>query len=183
MTTFDSVLVTLAVGGAIAVTLFRRRLAAVAGLGVVGIAVALTFVIFGAPDVAMTQFAIETLTVLIFVLVFYHLPQFRLYTALPRRVIDWALSLTFGFFMAVLVVLAVSTDMAPPVSEYFSEAAVPDAKGRNIVNVIIVDFRATDTFGELVVLAIAAIGVATLLHLRRTKRHVPDLLAAPEQTP
>lgn len=166
---FDVVLILLAVAGAIGTTLFRRRLAAVAGLGVVGLAIALVFVVFGAPDVAMTQFAIETLTVLIFVLVFYHLPQFKTYTSLPRRMFDWVLSGLFGAFMASLVLLSSSTPMAAPISDYFSEAAVPGAKGRNIVNVIIVDFRATDTFGELVVLALAGVGVATLLHLRRRR--------------
>lgn len=157
------ILVALLVVSGVASTLFRYRLAAVASLGVAGVASALIFVYYGAPDVAMTQFAIETLTVLIFVLVFYHLPQFSSFTGRWHKLSDWIVSLAFGAVMASLVMLAVQTDLAPTVSGFFSDNAVPGAKGRNIVNVIIVDFRATDTFGEIVVLGIAGVGVATLL--------------------
>jgi multicomponent Na+:H+ antiporter subunit A len=165
----EAILIALMVSGAVASTLFRGRLGSVAALGVVGIAAALIFVLFGAPDVAMTQFAIETLTVLILVLVFYHLPQFRSYTSRWVRTADWILSLAFGAFMTVLVLLAVDTRFGDPISSYFSEQSVPEGKGRNIVNVIIVDFRATDTFGELFVLALAGVGVATLLTARRER--------------
>ncbi len=165
----EAILIGLMVSGAVAATLFRDRLASVAALGMVGIGAALIFVLFGAPDVAMTQFAIETLTVLILVLVFYHLPQFRSYSSRLRRTADLVLSLAFGAFMTVLVLLAVDTRIGAPISTYFSEQSVPGGKGRNIVNVIIVDFRAADTFGELFVLALAGIGVATLLTARRER--------------
>ena len=154
----------------VAATVFRYRLASVAALGVAGVASALIFVYYGAPDVAMTQFAIETLTVLIFVLVFHHLPQFTNYSGKLRKAADWVISLLFGGVMGVLVMLAARTDMAPTVSGYFSDNAYPLAKGRNIVNVIIVDFRAADTLGELVVLGIAGVGVATLLSMRSRAR-------------
>lgn len=165
----EAILIALMVTGAVAATLFRHRLGSVAALGMVGICAALIFVLFGAPDVAMTQFAIETLTVLILVLVFYHLPQFRSYTSRLRRTADLLLSLAFGAFMTVLVLLAVDTRIGAPISTYFSEQSVPEGKGRNIVNVIIVDFRAADTFGELFVLALAGMGVATLLSARRER--------------
>lgn len=161
------ILIVLMIVSAIAATQFRYRLAAVAALGVAGVASALIFVFYGAPDVAMTQFAIETLTVLIFVLVFYHLPQFTNYTTRLRKSLDWGVSVLFGAVMAALVLLTVNTDLAPAVSGYFSENSYPLGKGRNIVNVIIVDFRAADTFGELVVLGIAGVGVATLLRSRQ----------------
>jgi multicomponent Na+:H+ antiporter subunit A len=161
-----AILVVMMVASGIAATVFRYRLAAVAAVGVAGVASALIFVFYGAPDVAMTQFAIETLTVLIFVLVFYHLPQFSNYTTWMRKLFDWIISLVFGGLMAALVMLAVNVKLAPVISGYFSESAVPLAKGRNIVNVIIVDFRATDTLGELVVLGIAGVGVAALLKAR-----------------
>lgn len=164
------ILVVMMMVSGVAATVFRYRLAAVAALGVAGVASALIFVYYGAPDVAMTQFAIETLTVLIFVLVFYHLPQFANYTGRFRKLTDWILSLLFGGVMAVLVLLAARTDLAPTVSGFFSDNAYPLAKGRNIVNVIIVDFRAADTFGELVVLGIAGVGVATLLCTRSRAR-------------
>lgn len=165
----EAILVGLMIVSGLAAALFRHRLGSVAALGVVGICAALIFALFGAPDVAMTQFAIETLTVLILVLVFYHLPQFRTYSSRLRRATDVVISLAFGAFMTVLVLLAVDTNFGEPISSYFSEQSVPGGKGRNIVNVIIVDFRATDTFGELFVLALAGMGVATLLMARRER--------------
>ena len=165
----EAVLIGLMTASGVAAALFRHRLGSVAALGVVGICAALIFLLFGAPDVAMTQFAIETLTVLILVLVFYHLPEFRSYTSGLRKAGDLVLSLAFGAFMTVLVLLAVDSRIGEPVSAFFSEQAVTAGKGRNIVNVIIVDFRATDTFGELFVLALAGMGVATLLAARRER--------------
>ena len=165
----EAILVGLMIASGVAAAVFRNRLGSVAALGVVGICAALIFLLFGAPDVAMTQFAIETLTVLILVLVFHHLPQFRTYSSRARRLTDLALSLAFGAFMTVLVLLAVDTRIGEPVSAYFSEQSVTAGKGRNIVNVIIVDFRAMDTFGELFVLALAGMGVATLLIARRER--------------
>ena len=165
----EAVLIGLMVASGVGAALFRTRLGSVAALGVVGACAALVYVLFGAPDVAMTQFAVETLTVLILVLVFYHLPEFRAYTSRLRDAADLVVSLAFGAFMTALVLLAVNSRMGEPVSSYFSEQAVTAAKGRNIVNVIIVDFRAADTFGELFVLALAGAGVATLLAARRER--------------
>jgi len=165
----EAILVGLMASSAVAAAVFRHRLGSVAALGVVGLCAALIFLLFGAPDVAMTQFAIETLTVLILVLVFHHLPQFRVYTSRLRRAGDLVLSLAFGAFMTVMVLLAVDTGFGEPISAFFSEQSVAGGKGRNIVNVIIVDFRATDTFGELFVLALAGMGVATLLIARRQR--------------
>ncbi len=165
-----SSLVVLMIVSGVAATVFRFRLAAVAALGVAGVASALLFVYFGAPDVAMTQVSAEILTVLIFVLVFYHLPQFASYTGRLRKSADWAVAAVFGASMTALVMLAVRTELAPTVSGAFSERSVPDGKGRNIVNVILVDFRAMDTFGEITVLGIAGVGVATLLTARGRAR-------------
>ncbi|BAM02820.1 hydrogen gas-evolving membrane-bound hydrogenase subunit E [Phycisphaera mikurensis] len=179
----EAILVGLMIASGVAAAVFRHRLGSIAALGVVGICAALIFLLFGAPDVAMTQFAIETLTVLILVLVFYHLPEFRNYTSRSRKAVDLLLSLAFGAFMTVLVLLAVDTGMGQPVSSYFSEQAVAAGKGRNIVNVIIVDFRATDTFGELFVLALAGMGVATLLIARRERPDAGEAAAAGEGEP
>lgn len=169
---FEAVLVALLMAGALSTTMASRRLSSVVALGVVGIAAAMVFVIFGAPDVSMTQFAIETLTVLILVLVFYHLPPFRVYTSHGRRVADWIISFAFGGLMTLLLLLAVNSRMAEPISSYFAGSAYTEGKGRNVVNVIIVDFRAMDTFGELFVLLLAGAGVVILLtsHRRATLR-------------
>jgi multicomponent Na+:H+ antiporter subunit A len=145
------------------------RLTAVAALGVVGYGVALIYTLFGAPDLAMTQFAIETLTVFLFVLVLYRLPRFAQLTARPARVRDAVVALSAGALMTVLVLVATAMPMESRLSPFFAENAVPLARGRNIVNVILVDFRALDTLGEITVIAVAAIGVYALLKLRLDK--------------
>lgn len=142
------------------------RLAAVVALGVVGFGVALLFMLFGAPDLAMTQFSVEMLTVILFVLVIYRLPRFAKLSSGGQRVRDGAIALGTGMLMTVLVLLVTATPLESRVSPYFAEASVPLAQGRNIVNVILVDFRSLDTLGEITVLAVAALGVYALLKLR-----------------
>lgn len=144
----------------------KSRLTAIAALGVVGYGVALLYVIFGAPDLAITQFLVETLTVILFVLVFYHLPEFPKISSSPARLRDLSVAVTAGVMMTVLVLVATNTQYFAPISDYFADRSVPDAHGRNIVNVILVDFRAIDTLGEITVLGISAMGVFALLKLR-----------------
>jgi multicomponent Na+:H+ antiporter subunit A len=140
-------------------------MAAVLSLGVVGYGVATTFLLFGAPDLAMTQFSVETLTVLIYVLVFRH---FRNLGGLSPRLVryrDAALAIGMGTLIAGLVLYVSTTETAPRLREYFAEFGPTLGHGRNIVNVILVDFRGFDTMGEITVLATAAIGVRALLRL------------------
>lgn len=154
---------------------FESRLAAIAGLGVVGYGVALLFVLFGAPDLAMTQFLIETLTLILFVLVFYHLPPGARLSRWSDCVRDALVAVAVGAMMTTLVLMALHLDFHPPISDFFAAESVPQGHGRNIVNVILVDFRALDTLGEIAVLSIAAIGVYALLKMRSP--------ASPEATP
>lgn len=146
------------------------RLAAVAALGVVGYGVALTYILFGAPDLAMTQFMIETLTVILFVLVFYHLPRLRLLSSRLARTRDAAIALVAGGLMTALVLAVTANRAESHVAGYYAEQSKPLAHGRNIVNVILVDFRGLDTLGEITVLAVAAFGVFALLRLRTGER-------------
>jgi multicomponent Na+:H+ antiporter subunit A len=150
-------------------TFTSSRLGAVAALGVVGYSIALIFILFGAPDLAMTQFLIETLMVILFVLVFYFLPRFAVLSPPRARLRDGLVALLAGGLMSVLVMIATSVQFQPPISDYFAENSVPLAHGRNIVNVILVDFRALDTLGEITVLAVAGVGVYALLKLRLAK--------------
>jgi multicomponent Na+:H+ antiporter subunit A len=150
----------------LAAILLKSRLAAIAALGVVGYGVALIFVLFGAPDLAMTQFLVETLTVILFVLVFYHLPDPRTVSDGAARWRDAALAVSAGAVMTALVLVG-TPENYPPISAYFVENSVPRGHGRNVVNVILVDFRGLDTLGEITVLAVAAVGVYALLKLRR----------------
>jgi multicomponent Na+:H+ antiporter subunit A len=143
----------------------RSRLAAIASLGVLGYAMGILYVMFGAPDLAITQFLIETLTVILFVLVFYRLQAYQRLSSRRARVRDVVISLSAGTLMTLLVLLAGSTQWFPSISSYYNENSVSLAHGRNVVNVILVDFRGIDTLGEITVLAIAALGVLALLKL------------------
>lgn len=154
-------------GGAAICATLTSRLAAVAALGAIGYGVAIIFVLYGAPDVAMTQFAVDTLTVIIFVLVIYHLPRFASLSSRRHKSFDLAISTAFGGIMAVLMLIASELTPSRPVSDMIVERAYTEGFGRNVVNVILVDFRALDTLGEITVLGVAAVGVYTLMRLRQ----------------
>ena len=158
----------------IVVTQARSRLAAVAALGTIGYGIALLYILFGAPDLAMTQFAIETLTVLLFVLVIYRLPRFGRISSRAVRVRDAVIAISAGTMMTLLVLIVTANPTQTGLTSYFAENSVTLAKGRNIVNVILVDFRALDTLGEIVVLAVAAAGVYSLLKLRPARDELLD---------
>jgi multicomponent Na+:H+ antiporter subunit A len=157
--------------GALTAILSRSRLAAVAALGMVGYSVGLIFVLFSAPDLAMTQFMIETLTVILFVLVFYHLPRFTALSTRTELVRDAVTALAFGALITIVVSIGAGIQLYPKISDYFIEYSVPLAHGRNVVNTILVDFRQFDTFGEITVLGVAGIGVYALLKLRARKEN------------
>ncbi|TLD69163.1 putative monovalent cation/H+ antiporter subunit A [Phragmitibacter flavus] len=151
----------------------RGRLSAVAGLGVVGWSVALIFALYGAPDLAITQFMVETLSLILFILVIYHLPRFKEYTDRKTRIRDAILCSAAGVAIAVMVMKALGTDSVQSISPYYVENSL-NAQGRNIVNVILVDFRALDTLGEITVLGIAALGVYALIKLRPKPEPEPE---------
>jgi multicomponent Na+:H+ antiporter subunit A len=145
----------------------RRRLRAVILMGVTGYGIALLFQLHGAPDLALTQVLVETLTLVVFVLVLRRLPG--LFTDRPlQRSRYWrvAIGTGFGAVTAAIALLAASARTAPPVSLTFGREAVEYGGGSNIVNVTLVDIRAWDTMGELAVLVAAATGVASLVFIR-----------------
>jgi multicomponent Na+:H+ antiporter subunit A len=146
----------------------NSRMGAVAALGVVGYGVSLIYLMFGAPDLAMTQILIETLTVILFVLVFSFLPGFTMFSSGPARARDAVVALAVGSLMTMLVFVASGIRFNPAIPDFYAEQSLPAGPGRNIVNVILVDFRALDTLGEITVFSIAAVGVYALLKLRMT---------------
>lgn len=163
---YDAGLVLLVLPAILAAVRSRTPLAAIAALGVVGYGIALIFVLFGAPDVAMTQFLVETLTVILFVLIFHHVPISSLRANPVSNGRNLLVAASVGCLMTVLVLIAAELQHSPPISEYFIEHSYAEAHGKNIVNVILVDFRALDTLGEITVLGVAGIGVFALLRLR-----------------
>jgi multicomponent Na+:H+ antiporter subunit A len=150
-------------------TVSKSRLAAVASMGAIGFGIALIYLLYGAPDLAMTQFLIESLTVVLFVVAFYHLPRFSDFSTPLARVRDVFIALFAGSLMTMLVLSSIGGQLFPTISRYFAENSYTLGHGRNVVNVILVDFRGIDTMGEITVLGIAAIGVYALLKLRGKK--------------
>jgi multicomponent Na+:H+ antiporter subunit A len=146
----------------------RQRLSAVLVVGVTGYGVAVMFVLQGAPDLALTQFLIETLTLVVFVLVLRKLPKDITDRHRPReRAVRGVLAVAVGLLMAGVGAVALSSRTATPVSVDYPEEAYEFGGGQNIVNVTLVDIRAWDTLGEISVLVVAATGVASLVFLRR----------------
>jgi multicomponent Na+:H+ antiporter subunit A len=163
---YEWIIAAVILGATIATARTLSRLTAVAALGVVGFGIALIYILYGAPDLAKTQFAVETLTVVLFVLVLYRLPRFGDYTGKSERARDLVVALAAGGFMTALLLAVVAVPRDSRLAAFFAENSASLAKGRNIVNVILVDFRGLDTLGEITVLSVAAIGVFALLRLR-----------------
>lgn len=143
----------------------RDTVMAVVAMGGVGYGVALLFASFGAPDLALTQMLVETLTLVLFALVMRDLPEIRLTSPRRRRMIDLVIALAAGIAVTVALLAArgAPASEADRASADMVARSLPEAHGKNVVNVILVDFRALDTLGEICVLAIAGLGVAGLL--------------------
>lgn len=152
---------------AIFITVFTiSRVTAIISMGVVGFGVALMFLFYSAVDLAITQILVDTLIVILFVMVIYHLPRFKVFSSKLARIRDGVIAIIFGGFMTGVALMSNQMNFSPSISSYFNENSYTIAKGRNIVNVILVDFRSLDTMGEITVLAIAALGVYTLITMK-----------------
>jgi len=163
MAGYEAVILLLIVVATFIAVFTDSRLTAVAAMGVVGYAICLLFVFYSAPDLAMTQFTIDTLTVILFVLVLYRLPKYLRISNIRNRLRDGALAIAFGLLITVLALEVLNEGVNQEVGNYYAEHAYVLARGKNIVNVILVDFRGIDTLIEICVLTVAAIGVFSLL--------------------
>lgn len=162
--------------GALLAARARRRLKAVVLLGVTGYGVVVLFAMHGAPDLALTQALVETISLVVFILVLRRLPPY--YSNRPLKASRWWRALLGGAvgIVAMLLALIVPTArVADPITRLFPEEAYEFGYGRNIVNVTLVDIRAWDTMGEIAVLLVAATGVASLVFLRARSRGVDRL--------
>ncbi|WP_462321722.1 monovalent cation/H+ antiporter subunit A [Halochromatium sp.] len=169
----------LAVGAIGTVVLHRQRLTALVMLSVVGLIVALAFVKFSAPDLALTQLAVEMVTIILLLLALHFLPkQTPRESSLPRKLRDLFLALLGGGLTALLT-WAVLTRPYDSISGWMLENSVPGGGGTNVVNVILVDFRGFDTLGEITVLAIAAIGIYMMLRDLRLEAPLTDAEGRP----
>lgn len=162
-------LVMLAIAAAVAAVFSASRLAAISMLGISGTGIAILFLNFGAPDLALTQLITELLTIVIAVLVFHRLPRFRRLSTPSDRLRDGTIALGVGVTMGLLVAAIQTVPPSNEVASYYAAQSLEKAYGRNVVNTILVDFRAMDTLGEATVLALAALGVYALVRLRNPK--------------
>ncbi|MFB6092275.1 MAG: hydrogen gas-evolving membrane-bound hydrogenase subunit E [Haloquadratum sp.] len=165
-----------AIVGAVAVDIAPSHVAGVLTLSILGFMVAIFYILADAPDLALTQLVVETLVLVIFLLVLDRLPAFYGEATLSRSLRDGALAAVVGVTVATTVLVTTAATPADPIAEFLTEnAGVPaehgsffvDAGGGgNVVNVILVDFRAFDTMGEISVVAMAALAILTLVRMR-----------------
>jgi multicomponent Na+:H+ antiporter subunit A len=167
---YEAAIAALIIAAAICAACAKSTTAAVLALGTVGYGMALIYVLFGAPDLAMTQFAVETLTVVIFVLVFYQLKGFGDLSSPLVKVRDAVVATAAGTIIAVLVLFIGASGTTSRLAPYFIDNAATLGHGRNVVNVILVDFRGFDTLGEITVLVTVAVGVRALLRIGKERQ-------------
>ncbi len=159
--------------GALVATKVRSLVAALIGVGIVGYGWALLFVLNGAPDLALTQFAVETLVLVVIMAVLLRLPTRTEPTRSPgERRFDALIATGFALvvFIGLAAMLALPFDAR--ISEFYGQTSYTEALGHNVVNVVIVDYRALDTLGEIAVVAFATMGAWALLRRRRVDRKV-----------
>lgn len=171
---YEWAVIAIAAIGIVAVVQARDRLTAIVSLGIQGFAVALIFLLFGAADLAFTQFMVETLSVVILALV---MTRLRLHPADHRpageKALDIVISGACGTAFGLLMLKVSQLPFDGTLTEFFNANSRVLAHGRNIVNVIIVDFRALDTLGEIAVVMVAGLAVLALIRVRagRTRSH------------
>ena len=170
----ELILAVVLVVATLAVVQARNFTAGIVAAGMVGFAVALIFLFRGAPDLAFTQFSVEALAVVIFLAIAgrmpFREPDFR---GRSDRLRDAAIAGLLGIAAALVMLSVLAQPFDARLSDFFRETSVPGAHGRNIVNVIIVDFRALDTLGEIAVLGLAALATAAIiagLRIRTTEK-------------
>ncbi|MBZ7920876.1 putative monovalent cation/H+ antiporter subunit A [Ensifer adhaerens] len=157
----------IAVIGLVAVVLAPDRLTAIVSLGIQGFAVAVIFLLYGAPDLAFTQFMIETLSVVVLALV---MTRLRLspsdHRPFAQKVPDFAIALACGLGFGLMLLKATGVPFDVTLTEFFNLYSKSIAHGANVVNVIIVDFRGTDTLGEIAVVMVTGLAILSLVRLR-----------------
>lgn len=167
---YELVLSLLIVLSTITILFAKSRLTSIILLGAVGYTVALFFVVFRAPDLALTQLVIETVSVALFLLCFYHLPKFKKEESkIPFKLTNALISIGVGAIVTAIALSSYSTKLFDSISHFYVDNTYIRAAGKNMVNVILVDFRGFDTLFEICVLAIASLGIFAMIKLRLTR--------------
>ena len=174
----------LIVAAALGTTVMRNRLAGVLLVGITGYGCGVIFALHGAPDLALTQFLVETLTLVVFVLVLRALPaEAQAANIKRRRGPRVVLALAVGATVTTLAAFAMAARTDTPIASLLPDAAYHRGHGANTVNVLLVDIRAWDTLGEIMVLLVAATGVASMVFRHRRFGAAPRVSDAPHPAP
>ncbi len=166
---YEWVVVGLIVAATIVLLQATSRLVAITSMGIIGASIGILYLLFSAPDLAITQLLVETLSVIIITVVILRLPSFLASAHPPGaigRLRDALVAVSAGSAVTLMLLGVVALPFDPFIADYFAAVSYPEAFGRNIVNVIIVDFRALDTLGEIVVVGVAALAIFGLIKLR-----------------
>jgi multicomponent Na+:H+ antiporter subunit A len=165
--------IAIAIIGLIAVLTAASRLTAIVALGIQGFAVAVLFLLFGAPDLSFTQFMVETLSVVILTLV---MTRLRLsptdHRKLGQKLLDGTIALACGTGFALMLLKSTQAPFDASLTAFFSTYSKLIAHGNNVVNVIIVDFRGTDTLGEIAVVMVTGLAILALIRIRHSAKPV-----------
>lgn len=168
----ETILIILLVTASVGVVLLQNlRLPAVIVLGGVGYLISVLFLVLSAPDLALTQLLVESVVMILFLLVLWYLPKEKTrVSTLGQKRSDAILAILFGAAMTLVVLGVFSAESpAPRLTDYYATHTLEKTGGRNMVNVILVDYRGLDTLGEITVLAIAALGGYALVRIRRAQ--------------
>ena len=157
--------VVLIIAAALSAVMSHSRVIALVAMGVIGFGITIIFIAFSGTDLAITMILVETLMIILAMALLYQLPGYVKYSETGARMRDGLVSVLVGSFFMVMVLQAGTSSLGEPISEFFKEKSYTEAFGRNIVNVILVDFRALDTLGEITVIAIAALGIFSMMKL------------------
>ena len=144
-----------------------RRVSLIVILGGVGYGIAAIYLYFGAIDLAITQILVDSLVVILMMLVLPKLPKLVMYPLTNGVVKDIIIAGLFGSAMGVIAFMSSTNPATNKISAFFKEFSLSLAHGKNIVNVILVDFRGIDTMGEITVLVLASLGIYSLLKIRK----------------
>jgi multicomponent Na+:H+ antiporter subunit A len=166
--------IVIALIGLVAILMSKTRLNAIVALGIQGFSVAVLFLLFGAPDLSFTQFMVETLSVVILTLV---MTRLRL-SAVDHRswgqiILDSTIAIACGAGFALMLLKSTQVPFNNNLTDFFNQWSKVIAHGANVVNVIIVDFRGTDTLGEISVVMITGLAILALIRLRAGVRIHP----------
>lgn len=162
--------VVLIIAATFSAILSDSRVVALISMGIIGFGITIIFIAYSGVDLAITMIMVETLMVILSMVVVYHLPRYQKFSSTGARMRDGLVATLVATFFIVLVLQSGTSSLEIPISAYFKETSLTMAYGRNIVNVILVDYRALDTLGEITVISIAALGIYAMIKLgKKTK--------------